>query len=157
MLLNIEDITISYRNTSKKVSETTLSHSCFADLSGEVKTVFARNNSASVQALIYDHSNVIFRENIVVEWTDYKVSGIPYKIAVTNAHDTLIAKIKKIMHEVAIKREVDTEEQESFAKMLANACKSFPNLSREQGMHLALNALKAKRRRQLPPIDDEAE
>src|SRR5208337_2561728 len=110
MLLNIEDITISYRNTSKKVSETTLSHSCFADLSGEVKTVFARNNSASVQALIYDHSNVIFRENIVVEWTDYKVSGIPYKIAVTNAHDTLIAKIKKIMHEVAIKREVDTEE-----------------------------------------------
>jgi hypothetical protein len=157
MLFNIEDITISYRNTSKKVSETTLSHSCFTDLSGEVKTVFSRNSSASVQALIYDQSNVIFRENVVVEWEDYKVSGIPHKIAVTNAHDSLINKIKKIMHEVAVKRQVDAEEQETFAKMLANACKSFPNLTREQGMHLALNALKAKRRRQSPLIEDEAE
>ena len=80
MLLNIDDITISYRNTSKKVSETTLSHSCFADLSGEVKTVFARNSSATVHALIYDHSNIIFRENIVVEWEDYKISGIRIKL-----------------------------------------------------------------------------
>jgi hypothetical protein len=40
--------------------------------------------------------------------------------------------------------------------MLENTCKAFPNLSRAQGMHLVLDALQAKRRRQLS-ADDDAE
>ncbi len=156
MLLNNDDIIVSSRSISKTTSETTLSHSSLADLMGEIKTVFTQKNSASVHAIIYDKSKIIYCENVVVDGGDYKVSGVPYKIAVTNAQEKLTAKIRKMMHEVAITREVDTEEQELFTRMLANACKSFPNLSREQGMHLALNALKAKRRRQPPPIDDEA-
>ena len=93
---------------------------------------------------------------IDLEKTDYKVSGVPYKIAVTNVQNALVAKLEAIMHEIALQREVVPEEQDSFTKMLEDACKAFPNLSREQSMHLVLDALKAKRRRQLS-VDDDAE
>jgi len=91
---------------------------------------------------------------IDIEKTDYKISGVPYKIAVTNVQNALVAKLKAIMQEIALQREVVPDEQDSFTKMLENACKAFPNLSREQGMHLVLDALKAKRRRQLSGDDD---
>jgi len=125
-----------------------------ADLFGEVKTVFIHNKSATVNAIIYERGNVTFREMIDIEKTDYKISGVPYKIAVTNVQNALVAKLKAIMQEIALQREVVPDEQDSFTKMLENACKAFPNLSREQGMHLVLDALKAKRRRQLSGDDD---
>jgi hypothetical protein len=40
--------------------------------------------------------------------------------------------------------------------MLENACKAFPNLSRQQGMYLVLDALRARRKRELP-VEDDAE
>ena len=64
--------------------------------------------------------------------------------------------MKAKMHEIALKREVVPEEQDSFTKMLENACKAFPNLSRQQGMYLVLDALRARRKRELP-VEDDAE
>jgi hypothetical protein len=93
---------------------------------------------------------------IDIERTNYKISGVPYKIAVTDVQNALVDKLKAIMHEIALKREVVPEDRDSFTTMLENACKAFPNLSRAQGMHLVLAALQAKHRRQLP-ADDEAE
>ena len=154
MLLNNEHITITSRNNSKNVSDISLTHKHVVDLFGEVKTVFLHNKSATVNAIIYERGNVTFREMIDIEKTDYKISGVPYKIAVTNVQNALVAKLKAIMHEIALQREVVPDEQDSFTKMLENACKAFPNLSREQGMHLVLDALKAKRRRQLSGDDD---
>ncbi len=154
MLLNNEHITITSRNTSKNVSDISLTHKHIVDLFGEVKTVFLHNKNATVNAIIYERGNVTFREMIDLEKTDYKISGVPYKIAVTNVQNALVAKLAAIMHEIALQREVVPDEQDSFTKMLENACKAFPNLSREQGMHLVLDALKAKRRRQLPEDND---
>ena len=154
MLFNNEHITITSRNTSKNASDISLTHKHIVDLFGEVKTVFIHNKSATVNAIIYERGNVTFREMIDIEKTDYKISGVPYKIAVTNVQNALVAKLKAIMQEIALKREVVPDEQDSFAKMLENTCKAFPNLSREQGMHLVLNALQAKRRRQLSGDDD---
>jgi hypothetical protein len=151
-----EHINISSRNASKNISEIALTHKHIVDLFGEVKTIFVRNKNTSVHAVIYEKGTITFREMIDIERTDYKISGVPYKIAVTDVQNALVAKLKAIMYEIALKREVVPEEQDSFAKMLENTCKAFPNLSRAQGMHLVLNALQAKRRRQLS-ADDESE
>ena len=154
MLSNNENITVTPRNTSKNVSDISLTHKHVVDLFGEVKTVFLHKSSVYVNAIIYEKGNIVFREMIDIKKTDYKISGVPYKIAVANVQNALVAKLKAIMHEVALQREVVPDEEESFTKMLENACRAFPNLSREQGMHLVLDALKAKRRRQLS-VDDE--
>ena len=156
MLLHNEHITITSRNTSKNVSDISLTHKHIVDLFGEVKTVFLHNRTASVNAIVYERGTVTFREMVDVEKTDYKISGVPYKIAVANVQNALVAKLKAIMHELALQREVVPDEQDLFTKMLENTCKAFPNLSREQGMHLALDALKAKRKRQLS-ADEDAE
>jgi len=156
MLLDNEYITISSRNTSKNVSDISLTHKHIVDIFGEVKTVLIHKKCASVSAIIYEKGNVTFREMIDIEMTDYKISGVPYKIAVTNVQNALVAKLTAIMHEIALQREVVPAEHDSFTKMLENACKAFPNLSRQQGMHLVLDALKAKRRRRLW-VDDDAE
>lgn len=151
-----EHINISSRTTSKNVSDISLTHKHIVDLFGEVKTIFVQNKSASVHAIIYEKGNITFREIIDIERTHYKISGVPYKIAVTDVQNALVAKLKMIMHEIALKREVVPEEQDAFTKMFGNTCKAFPNLSRAQGMHLVLDALQAKRRRQLS-ADDDAE
>jgi len=156
MLSDNEDIAISSRNASKKVSEVALTHKHIVDLFGEVKTTFLQSKNASVQAIIYEKGNITFREMIDIERTDYKTSGVPYKIAVANVQNALVAKVKAKMHEIALKREVVPEEQDSFTKMLENACKAFPNLSRQQGMYLVLDALRARRKRELP-VEDDAE
>jgi hypothetical protein len=155
MPLSNENITISARNTSKNVSDISLTHKQIVDLFGEVKTVFLQNKSASVNAIIYEKGSVTFREIIDVERTDYRISGVPYKIAVSDVQNALVAKLKTIMHEIALKREVVSEEQDSFTKMLQNTCKAFPNLSRAKVMNLVLDALKAKRKRELSTDDDD--
>ena len=68
---------------------------------------------------------VTFREMIDVEKTDYKISGVPYKIAVTNVQNALVAKLQAIMHEIALQREVVPEEQDSFTKMLETLARRF--------------------------------
>ncbi len=137
-----ENINISSRNASKNVSEINLTHKQIVDLFGEVKTIFAKNESTSVRAIIYEKGNITFREMVDIERTDYKISGVPYKIAVTDVQNALVEKLKTIMHEIALKREVIAEEQDAFTKMLENTCKAFPNLSREQGMLMALELSK---------------
>ena len=106
MLLDDEHIIITSRNTSKNVSDISLTHKRIVDLFGEVKTVFIQNKSASVNAIIYEKGNITFREIVDIEKTDYKISGVPYKIAVTNVQNALAAKLKTIMQEIALKREV---------------------------------------------------
>ena len=125
MLLNNEDITVSSRNASKNVSDISLTHKHIVDLFGEVKTVFLHNKSASVNAIIYEKGTVTFREMIDIEKTDYKTSGVPYRIAVTNVQNALVAKLQTIMHEIALKREVVPEEQESFTNMLQMLTRRF--------------------------------
>jgi hypothetical protein len=151
-----EHITISSRNISKNTLEISLSHRHVVDLFGEIRTDFTRNKGASVYATIYAQGEVMFRESIPVGWTNYKISGVPYKIAVTDVQNALVAKVKMIMQEVALTREVVHDEQESFTKMLENTSKAFPALSRKQAMQLVLDALKAKQKRQLPTMDDDA-
>ncbi len=134
-----------------------MAHKNIVDLLGEIRTSFIRNKSASVYAIIYEKGKVRFREGIDVGWTDYKISGIPHKIAVTNVQNALLAKVKTIMQEVALTREVVPDEQASFTKMLENTSKAFPTLSREQAMQLVLDALRAKQRRQPLTTDDDAD
>jgi len=153
---NNDHINITSRNSSKNVSEINLTHKYIVDIFGEVKTIFVPKKSTSVNAVIYERGRITFREMIDIERTNYKISGVPYKIAVTDVQNALVDKLKTIMHEIALKREVVPEDRDSFTTMLENACKAFPNLSRAQGMHLVLDALQAKHRRQLP-ADDEAE
>ena len=62
---------------------------------------------------------------IDIEQTDYKIKGVPYKIAVADVQNVLVAKLKAIMHEIALKREVDPEEQDLFTKMLKTHAKRF--------------------------------
>ena len=97
----------------------------------------------------------MFRESIPVGWTDYKMSGVPYKIAVTDIQNALVAKVKRIMQEVALTREVIPDEQAWFTNMLENTSKAFPALSRKQAMQLVLDALKSKHKRELPMTDDD--
>ena len=156
MRLENDHITISSRKISKNTLEISLAHKHVLDLFGEIRTAFIRNKSASVYAIVYEKGMVTFRESIDIGWTDYKISGIPYKIAVTNVQNALIAKVKTIMQEVALTREVVPDEQVSFTKMLKDTSKAFPTLSREQAMQLVLDALKAKQRRQPPMTDEDA-
>jgi hypothetical protein len=156
MPLENEHITISSRKVSKGVLEISLTHKHVVDLFGEIRTDFNRNKSASVYAIIYAHGKVMFRESIPVGWTDYKISGVPYKIAVTDVQNALVAKVKTIMQEVALTREVIPDEKASFTNMLENTSKAFPALSRKQAMQLVLDALKSKHRRQLSTTDDDA-
>ena len=83
------------------------------------------------------------------------MSGVPYKIAVTDIQNALVAKVKRIMQEVALTREVVPDEQASFTNMLENTSKAFPALSRKQAMQLVLDALKSKHKRELPMTDDD--
>lgn len=147
MLLDNDHITISSRKTSKNMSEIALTHKHLADLFGEVKTTILHNKTASINAIVYEKGGVKFHEEFDIEWTNYKLSGVPYKIAIANLQNELVAKVRAMMHEMALKREVVPEDRASFTEMFENACKAFPHLSREQGMHLVLDALKAKRKR----------
>ena len=156
MPLENEHITISSRKISKSALEISLAHKHVVDLFGEIRTDFNLNKSASVYAIIYAHGKVMFREIIPVGWTDYKISGVPYKIAVTDVQNALVAKVKTIMQEVALTREVVPDEKASFTTMLENTSKAFPALSRKQAMQLVLDALKSKHKRQLPTTDDDA-
>ncbi len=155
MLSENEHITISSRRISKNTLEISLTHRHVVDLFGEIRTDFTRNKSASVYATIYAQGEVMFREKIPVGWTDYKISGIPYKIAVTDVQNALLAKVKRIMQEVALTREVVPDEKVSFTKMLENTSKAFPTLARKQAMQLVLDALKAKQRRQPQTADED--
>ena len=155
MPLENEHITISSRKISKSALEISLTHKHVVDLFGEIRTAFNRNKSASVYAIIYAQGKVMFRESIPVGWTDYKMSGVPYKIAVTDMQNALVAKVKRIMQEVALTREVVPDEQASFTNMLENTSKAFPALSRKQAMQLVLDALKSKHKRELPMTDDD--
>jgi hypothetical protein len=83
------------------------------------------------------------------------MSGVPYKIAVTDIQNALVAKVKRIMQEVALTREVVPDEQASFTNMLENTSKAFPALSRKQAMQLVLDALKSKHKRELPMTDED--
>jgi hypothetical protein len=157
MPLENEHITISSRKVSKSALEISLTHKHVVDLFGEIRTDFNRNKSASVYAIIYAQGKVMFRENIPVGWTDYKISGVPYKIAVTDVQNALVAKVKTIMQEVALTREVIPDEKASFTNMLENTSKAFPGLSRKQAMQLVLDALESKHRRLLPMTDDDAD
>jgi hypothetical protein len=96
MPLENEHITISSRKVSKSALEISLTHKHVVDLFGEIRTAFNRNKSASVYAIIYAQGKVMFRESIPVGWTDYKMSGVPYKIAVTDIQNALVAKVKRI-------------------------------------------------------------
>jgi hypothetical protein len=78
-----------------------------------------------VNAIIYEKGTVTFREMIDIEKTDYKTSGVPYRIAVTNVQNALVAKLQTIMHEIALKREVVPEEQDSFTNMLQMLTRRF--------------------------------
>ena len=71
--------------------------------------------------------------------------------------NALVAKVKTIMQEVALTREVIPDEKASFTNMLENTSKAFPGLSRKQAMQLVLDALESKHRRQLPMTDDDAD
>jgi hypothetical protein len=155
MLLENEHITISSRKVSKSALEISLTHRHVVDLFGEIRTAFNRNKSASVYAIVYAQGKVMFRESIPVDWTDYKMSGVPYKIAVTDIQNALVAKVKRIMQEVALTREVVPDEQASFTNMLENTSKAFPALSRKQAMQLVLDALKSKHKRELPMTDED--
>ena len=155
MPLENEHITISSRKVSKSALEISLTHKHVVDLFGEIRTAFNRNKSASVYAIIYAQGKVMFRESIPVGWTDYKMSGVPYKIAVTDMQNALVAKVKRIMQEVALTREVVPDEQASFTNMLENTSKAFPALSRKQAMQVVLDALKSKHKRELPMTDDD--
>ena len=157
MMLDNHHITILSSNRSKNIFEISLSHKIINDLFGEVKTVFDKRKVATIYATIHEKGEISFRERVDVEGACCRVIGVPYRIAVSNAQNQLVAKLKKMMQEVALTREVDPGEQESFTRMLANTCKAFPNISREQGMHLVLDALKAKHRRQPAGTDDDAE
>jgi hypothetical protein len=156
MPLENEHITISSRKVSKSALEISLTHKHVVDLFGEIRTDFNHNKSASIYAIIYAHGKVMFRESIPVGWTDYKISGVPYKIAVTDVQNALVVKVKTIMQEVALTREVIPDEKASFTNMLENTSKAFPALSRKQAMQLVLDALKSKHKRQLPTTDDDA-
>jgi hypothetical protein len=155
MLLENEHITISSRKVSKSALEISLTHRHVVDLFGEIRTAFNRNKSASVYAIVYAQGKVMFRESIPVDWTDYRMSGVPYKIAVTDIQNALVAKVKRIMQEVALTREVVPDEQTSFTNMLENTSKAFPALSRKQAMQLVLDALKSKHKRELPMTDED--
>jgi hypothetical protein len=156
MIFEDDQITISTRCLSKGASEISMAHRDIRDLFGEIKTVIVSNKGALICATIYERSKKIFSDTIDVPTENYRVSGIPHKIAVSNARNELLARMKDIMHEVALSREIVPEERDSFVNMLENTCKAFPNLSKQQGMHLALVALKAKRRRQ-SSLDEDFE
>ena len=157
MLFEDDHITLSSCKLSKTTSEIALAHRQVLDLLGEIKTVMVCDKGASIHAAIYEKSRKIFCDRVDVAGDCYRESGVPYKIAVANVQNELLLKMKAIMQQVALSREVVPEEQESFIKMVENACKAFPNLSRQQGMLLALDALRAKRKRQPVSMDDEAE
>jgi hypothetical protein len=156
-MLPENDIVVSPHKISKNASELTLSHSSVGDLLGEVQTVFIAPNCAFVSARIYERSRIIFEEKIDVCKNGDQVGGVPHKIAVTNAQKALVAKVKMIMTGVAVARQVTEEERSPFIKMLENTSRAFPHLPREQSMRLALDALNAKRKRQLAPVFAEDE
>jgi hypothetical protein len=156
MIFDDDQIAISSHNISKGMVEISLAHREARDLFGEIKTVVVLNKGASIFATIYEKSKKIFSDTIDIPTESYRVSGVPYKIAVSNVRNELLARMKEIMHEAALSREVVPEERDAFIKMFQNTCRAFPNLSKQQGMNLALDALKAKRKRQLLTEGEEA-
>jgi hypothetical protein len=154
MIFDDDQIAVSSHNISKSTVEISLAHRDARDLFGEIKTVVVLNKGASIRATIYEKSKKIFSDAIDVPTESYRVSGVPYKIAVSNVRNELLAKMKEIMHEAALSREVVPEERDAFINMFQNTCKAFPHLSKQQGMNLALDALKAKRKRELLAEDE---
>lgn len=141
-------IKVTSWSTSADSSEVIVAHEFMSDLLGEVKTVFVSKSQASISAIVYEKSKIIFNETIEIKNSDYEGNfENPYIVAVNNERDALIERVKSIMKDVALARQVVHGEQEVFRNMLDNAFKAFPGLSQDKGAALILEALKAKRKR----------